>query len=246
MAENTTLLRQAMDALHPQANRAFVEVTRDALRAALAAPVGPVARKDLPRGMCPGDLDAPVEPVAIGVPVGWIDEFGNVFPLGAWVKSEVREKWKPLYTTPPAQPAPAVPAPFDRTTALVLLQAASKSGDPGAISLAAQLAGAAPCTDCGYVNFKCRCAAPADTRKLCTCDGAGRGPGRACVVQAGGRLGDLWKCSKSAAPAVRESLTDAAITRLMPSGEYMMTPGELRDFARAIERAHGITGDSNG
>ena len=48
--------------------------------------------------------------------------------------------------------------PFDRTTALVLLQAASKSGDPGAISLAAQLAGAAPCKDCGYVNVKCRCA----------------------------------------------------------------------------------------
>jgi len=41
-----------------------------------------------------------------------------------------------------------------------------------------------------------------DARKLCTCDGAGRGPGRACVVQAGGRLGDLWKCAKSAAPAV--------------------------------------------
>jgi hypothetical protein len=42
-------------------------------------------------------------------------------------------------------------------------------------------------------------AAPAvpltDTRKLCTCDGAGRGPGRACVVQAGGRLGDLWRCA---------------------------------------------------
>lgn len=34
-----------------------------------------------------------------------------------------------------------------------------------------------------------------DTRKLCTCDGAGRGPGRACVVQAGGRLGDLWQCA---------------------------------------------------
>ena len=53
-------------------------------------------------------------------------------------------------------------------------------------------------------------AAPAvpltDTRKLCTCDGAGRGPGRACVVQAGGRLGELWKCAKSAAPAV--PLTD--------------------------------------
>jgi hypothetical protein len=35
-----------------------------------------------------------------------------------------------------------------------------------------------------------------DTRKVCTCDGAGRGPGRACVVQAGGRLGDLWRCAQ--------------------------------------------------
>lgn len=34
----------------------------------------------------------------------------------------------------------------------------------------------------------------ADTRKPCTCDGAGRGPGRACVVKAGGRLGALWRC----------------------------------------------------
>jgi hypothetical protein len=34
-----------------------------------------------------------------------------------------------------------------------------------------------------------------DTRKLCTCDGAGRGPGRACVVKAGGRLGELWRCA---------------------------------------------------
>jgi hypothetical protein len=30
--------------------------------------------------------------------------------------------------------------------------------------------------------------------KLCTCDGAGRGPGRQCVVKQGGRLGDLWVC----------------------------------------------------
>ena len=36
----------------------------------------------------------------------------------------------------------------------------------------------------------------ADTRKLCTCDGAGRGPGRACVVKAGGRLGELWRCAE--------------------------------------------------
>lgn len=37
--------------------------------------------------------------------------------------------------------------------------------------------------------------AQTDGRKLCTCDGAGRGAGRRCVVQAGGRLGDLWRCS---------------------------------------------------
>jgi hypothetical protein len=37
-----------------------------------------------------------------------------------------------------------------------------------------------------------------DRRKLCTCDGAGRGPGRACVVKAGGLLGELWRCAESA------------------------------------------------
>lgn len=35
----------------------------------------------------------------------------------------------------------------------------------------------------------------ADARKLCTCDGAGRGPGRPCVVKAGQRLGELWRCA---------------------------------------------------
>lgn len=35
-----------------------------------------------------------------------------------------------------------------------------------------------------------------DMRKPCTCDGAGCGPGRACVVQAGGRLGELWRCAQ--------------------------------------------------
>ncbi len=34
-----------------------------------------------------------------------------------------------------------------------------------------------------------------EARKPCTCDGAGRGPGRACVVKAGGRLGELWRCA---------------------------------------------------
>lgn len=40
----------------------------------------------------------------------------------------------------------------------------------------------------------------AEARKLCTCDGAGRGPGRACVVKAGGRLGDLWRCAQGVEP----------------------------------------------
>lgn len=34
-----------------------------------------------------------------------------------------------------------------------------------------------------------------EARKPCTCDGAGRGPGRACVVLAGQRLGELWRCA---------------------------------------------------
>ena len=50
---------------------------------------------------------------------------------------------------------------YNKATALVLLSAASKSGDPGAILLAAQLAEAAPCETCGYVNFHCRCGIPA-------------------------------------------------------------------------------------
>lgn len=40
----------------------------------------------------------------------------------------------------------------------------------------------------------------ADTRKPCTCDGAGRGPGRRCGVQAGQRLGDLWRCVRGLTP----------------------------------------------
>ena len=46
-----------------------------------------------------GEQPDPVKPVA------WIDEFGNTFPLAAWAKSEVREKWKPLYTYPPKEQA---------------------------------------------------------------------------------------------------------------------------------------------
>jgi hypothetical protein len=44
--------------------------------------------------------------------------------------------------------------------AWALLMAAAKSGDEGTIRLAAQLAGAAPCEKCGFVNVHCRCPVP--------------------------------------------------------------------------------------
>ena len=47
-----------------------------------------------------------------------------------------------------------------------------------------------------YLNHALAEMAVADPRKPCTCDGAGRGPGRECVVKAGGRLGELWRCSE--------------------------------------------------
>ena len=38
-----------------------------------------------------------------GEPVAWMDEFGNVFPLGAQLGPKwLREPMMPLYTTPPA------------------------------------------------------------------------------------------------------------------------------------------------
>lgn len=56
-----------------------------------------------------------------------------------------------------------------------------------------------------------------DTRKPCTCDGASRGPGRACVVKAGGRLGELWRCAEGAEPAppqIATCLDDADLSHL--------------------------------
>lgn len=66
-------------------------------------------------------------------------------------QSEQQER-KPVCDTTPSETVG-----FNRAVAHVLLTAASKSGDPGAIELAAQLAGAAPCRRCGYVHFNCRC-----------------------------------------------------------------------------------------
>ena len=92
-----TLLQQALGALHPQANRAFVEATKDALRSALAAPQP--------------------EPVAY-VPRCHTD--GNYCIVGEYKWDEIEEKpfgladpahWEcaALYAAPPAAPAPAVP-----------------------------------------------------------------------------------------------------------------------------------------
>ena len=103
-----------------------------------------------------------------------------------------------------------------------------------------------------------------DTRKLCTCDGAGRGPGRACVVQAGGRLGELWKCAKSAAPAVREpkpaellgmAVVDAIVDDGMRNAAGGIYATRVQEFAREVQIAFaqqnrvdlsGIGGGGNG
>lgn len=59
--------------------------------------------------------------------------------------------------------SPAAPAQSTKTDvpinafAISLLSAAAKSGDAGAIKLAAQLADVAPCEQCGFVNYRCRC-----------------------------------------------------------------------------------------
>ena len=64
-----TLLQQAFDALHPQANRAFVEATKDALRAALAQPE--------PIDGFGGNLDDAFDAPAPAVPNGAV-------PPGSW------------------------------------------------------------------------------------------------------------------------------------------------------------------
>jgi hypothetical protein len=50
-------------------------------------------------------------PAPVQEPVAWMDEFGNVFPLGAQRGPKyLNEPMKPLYTTPPAAQRPDVDA----------------------------------------------------------------------------------------------------------------------------------------
>lgn len=81
---------------------------------------------------------------------------------------------------------------------------------------------------------------PADTRKLCTCDGAGRGPGRACVVKSGGRLGELWRCADGAsAPSQPPTCGQCmhATWQLTPKGNPKRTaPGHCSKEKELLEK----------
>lgn len=49
----------------------------------------------------------------------------------------------------------------------------------------------------------------AESVRFCTCDGAGRGPGRACSVKAGNRLGDAWTCREQHEAAASLAKTES-------------------------------------
>ena len=150
---------------------------------------------------------------------------GGKGDLDAWLEcnneAEVRAHIRACLAAPPAAPAPGdmvmVPLKFVQDFNTLAHNYCLRAVPPDYYSGTEADAFQHAYSRCGSDLRRLReilAAAPApavpltDTRKLCTCDGAGRGPGRACVVQAGGRLGELWKCAKSAAPAVREPLID--------------------------------------
>lgn len=83
-----------------------------------------------------------------------------------------------------------------------LLAAASKSAAPGAIELAAQLAGVPPCPDCGFVKQHCRCTKPVTTDPaVCTwCVGTGKFADHKCRFCNGVGKGSVFKEPKPHAP----------------------------------------------
>lgn len=177
MTNTNQMLQEAVDALQWHYDRGYPDQYTDgprkrdarilrAIKAHLAAPGAAPSQQPAPARpdefVCPHCFDEGAAPQAAQsgmVMVPW-DPTDAMRRVGAdtWHLHDghLTRVIGDIYRAMIAAAPQAVP--FDRTTALVLLQAASKSGDPGAISLAAQLAGAAPCKDCGYVNFKCRCA----------------------------------------------------------------------------------------
>lgn len=78
-----------------------------ALQAALAEPPAVESKAEMSWRDAHALVTAPTEPPA--VPVAWMDQFGNVYPLMAsqpddkplpWPEAH-RRNWKPLYTHPP-------------------------------------------------------------------------------------------------------------------------------------------------
>ena len=97
-------------------------------------------------------LGRQLELIAERAPGGYLDKTPIVRSLTAHkqrLERAMAERNASLTVKVQAQP--------DKTSAQILMSAAAKSGDPGAIALAAQLAGAAPCEACGFVNWHCRC-----------------------------------------------------------------------------------------
>jgi len=81
-----------------------------------------------------------------------------------------------------------------------------------------------------------------DGRKPCTCDGAGRGPGRPCVVKAGGRLGELWRCAdghEAAAPTPEPQAAQAVAADVWELVERFVS-AEI-DYHEALKSDIGLT-----
>jgi hypothetical protein len=89
------------------------------------------------------------------LPEGWLDEDAA---------QELRDRITELETQIASRPA-ADETPRNTVFARILMDAAAKSGDPNAISLAAQLGGIAPCDKCGFVNYHCKCPAADESAK---------------------------------------------------------------------------------
>lgn len=88
------------------------------------------------------------------------DRFGRP-NIGALHTDTVREACRTGLAAALGAAAPVKAAPTPDAADLSILSAGAKSGDPGTLALAAQLAGVPACSRCGYVKQHCRCAAPA-------------------------------------------------------------------------------------
>lgn len=191
---NQELLKQALDALERFAYHGrsigWDKVAMD-LHEALAAPMlEPVAY--LVEGWHDGKLIAHIPHVTL--------EDAKT-SAAVFAQHYTTTKTIPLYATPPAQPAPAVPDGVPDTSLVI-------------------------CPNC-CTQFR---AIPQDVQRL--------------MIDAG------FEPPFVAAPVVREQLTNGEIyTAYIAATNQTLRPQDERlalAFARAIEKAHGITGGGNG